>query len=348
MDILVDPSKSNEQISDSGLTVGWVLENLFRSNQKFREALGDGKVKEVFAHDIGLSYRTSVVFNNTGKTPYAFEMKIPKFDKFKNIIERIIGDAMPEEHAKMHSDWLMKGHNAECDFYEQFRFVKPLPLPEVWLTKKIDKDFASPGVIMMEDLRKSTCVGLPTVLCHGHLHRSNALFLKNEGGANSGRVAAFVDWEMVNHGNPLYDLASHIAFCADAEVRREAETFVVQYYLDELVRLMRESGSSLKDDITVEKLTQAYKLATIYAAVQSVSSASMLKKANKAKRAGLDAFVQYALIALRTKLLLTDALQMAEECEALDEFLLPKPSEELAKAIFEISRKVMSDMSLGQ
>ncbi|KAH7695424.1 putative oxidoreductase dhs-27, partial [Aphelenchoides avenae] len=76
--------------------------------------------------------------------------------------------------------------------------------------------------------------GLPTVLCHGELHRTRMFFYRDEEGKPSNRIAAFVNWESVNQGNPMYDLASHIAFCADAEVRREAETFVVQYYFDEL------------------------------------------------------------------------------------------------------------------
>ncbi|KAH7673270.1 Protein C04F6.7 [Aphelenchoides avenae] len=177
--------------------------------------------------------------------------------------------------------------------------------------------FANKAFAEYTVVRRHTELGLPTVLCHGDLHRNNMLFYKNEQGTASDRIAAFIDWQSVIHGNPMLDLVRYVALCADAEFRREAEKFIVQAYYDELVRRLEESRIKLRDDITVEKLTEVYKLAIIHASMQSVFIAPFLEKANKA--AGMDESqvdAETAVIVRRTKLLLTDALKAAEEVAA--------------------------------
>ncbi|KAH7693676.1 hypothetical protein AAVH_39286, partial [Aphelenchoides avenae] len=64
-------------------------------------------------------------------------------------------------------------------------------------------------------------------------------------------VLAFIDWQTVFHGNPLFDLARFVCFCADAEVRREAEDnyAVVRLYYDELSRRMTDAGCPLDIDV---------------------------------------------------------------------------------------------------
>lgn len=56
-DFYSDASLARKEISDSGLTVRWVLDVLFERSVEFREALGSGKVKDVRSFSTGLAYR---------------------------------------------------------------------------------------------------------------------------------------------------------------------------------------------------------------------------------------------------------------------------------------------------
>lgn len=54
----------------------------------------------------------------------------------------------------------------------------------------------------------------------------------NEDGSISNQFAAFIDWQTLFEGNALHDLTRLIVNCADAEIRREIETAVVDAYYD--------------------------------------------------------------------------------------------------------------------
>lgn len=111
-------------------------------------------------------------------------------------------------------------------------------------------------------------------------------------------------------GNPMFDLAAFLVESADGEVRREAETFVVQLYYDELSARLVQAGKTVW--FSIKKLQHAYKATFIVKTMEAVTCPPMLAKRltrtqDRVKEA------QVAKLELRAKLALEDAVRYAEE-----------------------------------
>lgn len=52
--------------------------------------------------------------------------------------------------------------------------------------------------------------------------------------------------------------------CCEDEVRRELDSYILQFYLDELERLMREEGEGRKLPFTIENLRPPYEIASVH------------------------------------------------------------------------------------
>ncbi|KAH7709528.1 Protein C04F6.7 [Aphelenchoides avenae] len=158
-------------------------------------------------------------------------------------------------------------------------------------------------------------MGLPILLCHGDLWGNNLLYKRDADGTASNEVRAIVDWSETFLGNPMFDLAAYIVTGADAEVRREVDLFIVRFYLDELSRRLEEHGKTA--DFRVEPFEEAYKLASIVKTQEAVMNALFLAKPKKGEADDGVLEAKAAKLALRTKLMLEDAIRYLDEVAKL-------------------------------
>lgn len=86
-----------------------------------------------------------------------------------------------------------------------------------------------------------------------------------EDGSYPSELAAFIDFQCAFEGfyikttniylfsgNPAFDMARVMCFCADGEVRRELETYIFDLYYENLTKYMAEKGK--KPEYTVEQV----------------------------------------------------------------------------------------------
>uniref|UniRef100_A0A914Q516 CHK kinase-like domain-containing protein n=1 Tax=Panagrolaimus davidi TaxID=227884 RepID=A0A914Q516_9BILA len=110
---------------------------------------------------------------------------------------------------------------------------------------------------------------LPSVIVQGDMHPGNLMWSidKNDNIQNS--IAAIVDWQTMQEGSPMTDLARFLVHCADGNIRREAESFAIKLYYQCLIE---EFGDISKVPYTLEKLQQAYKYAFLAQALYSLGT----------------------------------------------------------------------------
>ncbi|KAH7713740.1 Protein C04F6.7 [Aphelenchoides avenae] len=153
-------------------------------------------------------------------------------------------------------------------------------------------------------------LGLPLLLLHGDCWSNNLLFTRNDDGTPSNDVLAFLDWQGVFAGNPMFDLATFLSQSADAEVRREAEGFIIDLYFDELSAHLKAAGKEV--DFGIEVLVKAYKSVFVAKAMETVINISLIEKTLSSPYEGVRE-AQMAKMKLRTKLVLEDAVRFIGE-----------------------------------
>ncbi|KAI6223135.1 hypothetical protein M3Y99_01458700 [Aphelenchoides fujianensis] len=112
------------------------------------------------------------------------------------------------------------------------------------------------------------------VLVHGDCWGSNVMMRLAADGSIGDHVAAFIDWQNLFEGNPLFDVARFLVVCADADVRREVERAAVDAYFDRLSDKLQRNGQkprfSREDAHMMFEVAVAHQtavLATIFAFV---------------------------------------------------------------------------------
>uniref|UniRef100_A0AC35EZJ7 CHK kinase-like domain-containing protein n=1 Tax=Panagrolaimus sp. PS1159 TaxID=55785 RepID=A0AC35EZJ7_9BILA len=99
-------------------------------------------------------------------------------------------------------------------------------------------------------------LGLKSVIVHGDIKSGNILFAIDSNGDLQNEIAAIIDWQVLREGSPMYDLAYFLAHNADGVVRRQAETFAIEYYYKCLVKEFK--GDETKVPYTIEQLQKDY------------------------------------------------------------------------------------------
>ncbi|KAI6185365.1 hypothetical protein M3Y98_00014900 [Aphelenchoides besseyi] len=77
---------------------------------------------------------------------------------------------------------------------------------------------------------------------HGDTQPNNIIFRYNQHGELTSEVAAFIDWQLVFCGSPLFDLARFLIFSVDGEIREEADSKAFRCYYDQLSKMYKIEG----------------------------------------------------------------------------------------------------------
>uniref|UniRef100_A0A914Q5H7 CHK kinase-like domain-containing protein n=1 Tax=Panagrolaimus davidi TaxID=227884 RepID=A0A914Q5H7_9BILA len=137
---------------------------------------------------------------------------------------------------------------------------------------------------------------MPPVLVHGDMHSGNIMWAIDEDGNIQNELAAFVDWQIMHEGSPMSDLARFLTHCCDGVVRRQAETFAIEFYFECLIK---EFGSKEKVPYTIEKLKKAYNYCFLTQAFYSMAIIQMLflAIADKAENESIkNAYYDFAIL----------------------------------------------------
>ncbi|KAI6216991.1 hypothetical protein M3Y99_01787600 [Aphelenchoides fujianensis] len=101
--------------------------------------------------------------------------------------------------------------------------------------------------------------GGPT-LCHGDLHPNNLMIDKK-----TGKIVAFIDWQTVFVGSPLFDLALFLVYNCDGEIRRAVQRQAVDRFH---LRLAAEfARRSAEPPFSRAAAVEMFEVATVYATI---------------------------------------------------------------------------------
>ena len=102
-------------------------------------------------------------------------------------------------------------------------------------------------------------LGLPTLLAHSDIHTQNIMFEIDENGDFTNRISAILDWQLICEGNWLLDFVRLMICNLDGDKRREAETFIFEFYVEKLDSHLKKLGHE-KSGFTADQVREAYNL----------------------------------------------------------------------------------------
>uniref|UniRef100_A0A914DL82 CHK kinase-like domain-containing protein n=1 Tax=Acrobeloides nanus TaxID=290746 RepID=A0A914DL82_9BILA len=111
-------------------------------------------------------------------------------------------------------------------------------------------------------------MGLYKGLCHGDLWNNNMMFYKNPDGTPDNKVRAIIDWQVINEGNLMQDLARLLVSSSDSSTRREAEGFILEEYYQIVKENLGKGGKKIP--FTLEELKRGYEAAFLFQSVIGV------------------------------------------------------------------------------
>lgn len=97
---------------------------------------------------------------------------------------------------------------------------------------------------------------VPDVLCHGDVHSNNMLFKKDKDGQPTGDLYALIDWQIVNRGNPMQDIARLLHWPVPIEKRTvEFQESMLKVYYASFKEML---GDKLAMPFTFDQLCNAF------------------------------------------------------------------------------------------
>ncbi|KAH7708526.1 Protein C04F6.7 [Aphelenchoides avenae] len=144
---------------------------------------------------------------------------------------------------------------------------------------------------------------IDSILCHGDLHVDNFLLKAGPDGKLLDEVGAVIDWQLVNEGNPMQDVACFLVIVANADVRRDAEKWLIKEYLAHLGDLLQRKGTEVPASFTEDKLMKGYWAALVYHAFR-LPKFTVFRTGSAAARKNF---------AMRAKAALEDAIGIIDE-----------------------------------
>uniref|UniRef100_A0A914YYG0 CHK kinase-like domain-containing protein n=1 Tax=Panagrolaimus superbus TaxID=310955 RepID=A0A914YYG0_9BILA len=102
-------------------------------------------------------------------------------------------------------------------------------------------------------------LNIPPILVHGDLHFNNILWAMDKNGDAKNEISAIVDWQTIQEGSPMTDLARFLVNCCDGNIRRQAEEMAFKFYHECLTKEF--GGDTTKVPYTIEQLKTAYNYA---------------------------------------------------------------------------------------
>uniref|UniRef100_A0AC34G7X4 CHK kinase-like domain-containing protein n=1 Tax=Panagrolaimus sp. ES5 TaxID=591445 RepID=A0AC34G7X4_9BILA len=122
--------------------------------------------------------------------------------------------------------------------------------------EKYEKFFENKDFIKYAHFQSHKDQGIPSVIVHGDMHSQNIMFALDEEGNIQNDIVAFVDWQIIHEGSPMSDLARFLGLGTSGVVRRQAEIFAFDYYLECLIKEF--DGDASKVPYTAEQLRKEY------------------------------------------------------------------------------------------
>jgi len=128
------PLNHEDQIEDSGFKIEWLIQKLEKTCPEYQKLSKESKVDKlnvkVISEGMGymsVVYKCELVFENGEKLSYC--LKVPCADKLSKIMDSESG-----------GNELIKIHDRECQFYEDFKNVPNLKIPKVYSTQKLKSE----------------------------------------------------------------------------------------------------------------------------------------------------------------------------------------------------------------
>ncbi|CAD5220442.1 unnamed protein product [Bursaphelenchus okinawaensis] len=145
-----------------------------------------------------------------------------------------------------------------------------------------------------------------TTLIHGDTWNNNIFFNRNPDGSIATKVLAYIDFQTLFEGSPMFDVARFVTICADAEVRREVTPLFLEAYYKKIVSLYKKRGKQVP--YTLENLQELYELAFAHQAQAMALMAMFFSEDTTVDKDVAEA--RKDKINLRTKFALQDSIKI--------------------------------------
>uniref|UniRef100_A0AC34F9E7 CHK kinase-like domain-containing protein n=1 Tax=Panagrolaimus sp. ES5 TaxID=591445 RepID=A0AC34F9E7_9BILA len=213
---------------------------------------------------------------------YTTILKIPGLESFIETSAKSGGDVSAFANGTETEEGMKIAHQSECEFYSNLAPALDAPISKVFKTQLWTEK--QKGCIHMEDLTRrgdftsilgkyrkifkhpdmSNCAytqaykdqKITPVIVHGYMHSENIMWEINENGDVQNNIGEIVDWHTIFEGSPMFGLARFLSICGSGVVRRQAEVFALDYYLECLIKEF--NGDVSKVPYTAEQLKESY------------------------------------------------------------------------------------------